>query len=176
MGTTTSRLVEHGLWRIERTRSTIAFSIRHFGVATMRGRFASFAGDVRAEEDGLHVEGLVDVASIETGTSVRDARLRSEFFDVERHPTISLRASAAPDERHLRGELTIRGVTRPIALALTGDVADDGTVRLRGKGKLRRSDFGLEWEALREAGPSTGRRRRAAAGRRRAGAVGAQPG
>jgi polyisoprenoid-binding protein YceI len=152
MGTTTPSLVEHGLWRIERSRSTIAFRVRHFGLATVRGRFASFAGEVRADDGGLHVEGTVDVASVDTGSGARDARLRSEFFDAERHPTISLRASAAAGERQLRGELTIHGVTRPIEIALTADVAADGTVRLRGKGKLRRSDFGLEWDALREAG------------------------
>jgi len=149
MGTTTEGLVEHGLWRIERSRSTIGFRIRHFGVTSVRGRFASFDGVVIATDAGLHVEGSVDVVSVESGNAIRDARLRSEFFDAEHHPTISLRASAAPGEPQLRGELTIRGVTRPIEIALT---AEDGAVRLRGKGKLRRSDFGLEWDALREAG------------------------
>jgi polyisoprenoid-binding protein YceI len=52
----------------------------------------------------------------------------------------------------LRGELTIRGVSRPVELVLTVDELEDGSTRLRADTKLRRSDFGLEWDALRQAG------------------------
>jgi polyisoprenoid-binding protein YceI len=152
MSTKTANFIEHGLWRIDRSRSTIAFRVRHFGVATVRGHFESFACRLEADDDGLRVEGDVDVGSVDTGHGIRDARLRSEFFDVERHAAISLRASAAAGDRRLAGELTIRGVTRPIELALTVDVDRDGTARLCGDGSIRRSDFGLEWDALRQAG------------------------
>jgi len=152
MRTRTANSVEHGLWRIDRASSTIAFRVRHFGVTTVRGHFESFACRLEADHDGLRVEGHVDVASVDTGNRIRDARLRSEFFDVERYPASSLRASVAEADRRLVGELTIRGVTRPIELVLTVDVDRDGTVRLRGEGSIRRSDFGLEWDALRQAG------------------------
>jgi polyisoprenoid-binding protein YceI len=89
---------------------------------------------------------------VQTGNAIRDQRLRSEFFDNQSHPTISLLASADQGHRRLFGELTIRGVSRPVELASTADADQDGVVHLRADGRIRRSDFGLEWEALREAG------------------------
>jgi polyisoprenoid-binding protein YceI len=152
MRTKTTNHVEQGVWRLDRSRSTIAFRVRHFGVATVRGHFGSFACRLDADDAGMRIEGHVDVASVDTGNAVRDARLRSEFFDAEGHPAIWLRAGAAEADGSVKGELTIGGVTRPIELALTIDSGDDGTVRLRGTGRIRRSDFGLEWDALRQAG------------------------
>jgi polyisoprenoid-binding protein YceI len=142
--------IEQAAWRVDRSRSAVVFWIRHFGVATVRGCFASFAGRVDVGEGALRVEGHVDVASVETGHEVRDARLRTEFFDAERHPAIVLRACGLEGGRRLDGELTIRGVTRPVGLALT--VGDGEAVHMRADTSIRRSDFGLQWEALRDAG------------------------
>jgi polyisoprenoid-binding protein YceI len=146
-----ARLLDHGLWRVDRPRSTIEFRVRHFGVATLHGRFESFAGHVDADDNGLLISGHVDVGSVETGNAIRDARLRSEFFDAELHPAISLRARDA-GASHLRGQLTIRGAMRPVELELTMERVDDDAVRARAETGFRRSDFGLEWEALRDAG------------------------
>jgi polyisoprenoid-binding protein YceI len=137
---------------IDRSRSSIAFRVRHFGVATVRGHFGSFAGSLDPDDDGLRIDGQVDVASVETGNAIRDARLRSEFFGAERFPAIALTARAAGDTSRLIGDLTIRGVSRPIEFALRTDVGDDDSVRLRADGSIRRSEFGLEWDALRQAG------------------------
>jgi polyisoprenoid-binding protein YceI len=144
--------VEPGVWRVDRSRSTVGFRVRHFGVATVRGQFESFACRLEAGDGAFRVEGRVDAASVQTGNAIRDRRLRSEFFDTKSHPTISLLASADERDRRLLGELTIRGVSQPVDLVLRADAGRDGTVRLRADGKIRRSDFGLEWEALREAG------------------------
>ena len=149
MPTKTHAVVEPGVWRIDRTRSTLAFRVRHFGVATVHGHFQSFDGRIESGEDGLHVEGRVDVISVESGNAIRDERLRTEFFDAAAHPAITLRARGA---ERLRGELEIRGVSRPVELALTVETLDDGSPRLRAVTTLRRSDFGLEWDALRQAG------------------------
>jgi polyisoprenoid-binding protein YceI len=73
-------------------------------------------------------------------------------FGAERFPEIELKARAAGDTSRLIGDLTIRGVSRPIELALRTGVSDDGSVRLRADGSFRRSEFGLEWDALRQAG------------------------
>jgi polyisoprenoid-binding protein YceI len=140
------------VWRADPSRSTVGFRVRHLGVATVRGQFESFACRLETRDGGLRLEGHVDVDSVRTDNAIRDRRLRSEFFDSASHPAISLRARAEGQGRRLYGELTIRGVSRPVELALTADADQEGTMRLRANGKIRRSDFGLEWEALREAG------------------------
>ena len=152
MATKYAHAVEPGLWRVDRSRSTVGFRVRHFGVAAVRGQFDSFACRVLAGDGELRVEGRVDVASVQTGNAIRDRRLRSEFFDTESHPAISLLANADAHGGRVLGELTIRGVSRPVELELTVDADQDEVMRLRAGGTIRRSDFGLEWEALREAG------------------------
>ena len=152
MQTKISRGLDHGVWHVDHTRSSVGFRIRHFGVATVCGRFGAFACRIAADDGLVHVEGHVDVASLASGNDIRDRRLLSEFFDAEHHPTISLRATGVEDDRQLLGQLTIRGVTRPLALKLTTTVQDDGTARMRAEGRIRRSDFGLDWAALHEAG------------------------
>ena len=140
-----------GVWRVDRSRSTIRFDVRHLGVATVHGRFNSCAGRLEARDGELQVDGQVDVASVVTGNRIRDARLRSEFFDAERHPSSSLRASCSASDGRLAGELTLRGVTRPVELTMTIGPDAAGAVHVRAEGSIRRSDFGLDWGALREA-------------------------
>jgi polyisoprenoid-binding protein YceI len=143
-------VVEPGTWRSDRARSEIGFRVRHFGVATVRGSFQSFDCRLEARDGALRLAGHADVVSVESGNEIRDARLRSEFFDAEHHPRISL--CARLERRRAIGELTIRGVTRPVELALQTEALDAATLRLRADGRIRRSDFGLEWAALSQAG------------------------
>ncbi len=151
MSIQTAALLDHGLWHVDQPRSAIEFRVRHFGIATVRGRFESFAGHIEADDAGLLVSGHVDVDSVATGNAIRDARLRSEFFDAELHPAISLRARDAGGGR-LRGELTICGATRPVELDLVIEPVDHDAVSARAEARIRRSTFGLEWNALRDAG------------------------
>jgi polyisoprenoid-binding protein YceI len=152
MGTKHAQTVEAGVWRADRSRSAIGFRVRHFGVATVCGQFESFACRLEIGENSLRIDGHVDVASVQTGNAIRDRRLCSEFFDTESYPSISLQARANRADRCLLGELTIRGVSRAVELGLSVDADQDGALRLRAEGKIQRSAFGLEWEALREAG------------------------
>ena len=149
-------LLEQGKWRVDGSRSTVGFLIRHLGVATVRGRFSSFQGQIDVTEAGFHADATVDVASLETGDRVRDGRLRTEFFDAEHYPAVALRAGLAVPARSggwlLRSDVTIRGITRPVELRATAEPLDDGTVRVRADGQIRRTDFGLDWDALRVAG------------------------
>lgn len=148
-------LVPTGRWEVDAGRSSVRFEVRHFRVARVRGGFGSFACRMEAG-DRLRVDGSVDAASIETGDPVRDERLRSgEFLDSARHPEIAFTADRAVTRDVgwlIEGELTIRGVTRPLALEATGVDRDDGTPGIAARGSLSRSDFGLEWDALVEAG------------------------
>jgi polyisoprenoid-binding protein YceI len=152
MATKHVHLVETGVWRADRSRSTVGFRVRHFGVATVRGYFQSFACRLEAGDSRFRIDGHVDAASVQTGNHIRDRRLRSEFFDTESYPSISLQARGNRADRRLLGELSIRGVSRTVELGLTVEADQDGALCLRAEGKIRRSDFGLEWEALREAG------------------------
>jgi polyisoprenoid-binding protein YceI len=144
------------VWRVDRSRSTVGFLIRHMGVATVRGRFSSFTGRIDVTDAGLRADGIVDVASVDTGDGIRDGRLRAEFFEAERFPAMTFRAERAvptPKGRWLLGgDLTIRGVARPVALLARAEPLDDHTVRVCADGKIRRTDFGLDWDALRQAG------------------------
>lgn len=152
MGTKHAQTAEAGAWRADRSRSAVGFRVRHFGFATVCGQFESFACRLEAGDSRFRIDGHVDVASVQTGNAIRDRRLRSEFFDTESYPSISLQARANKGDRRLLGELSIRGVTRTVELGLTVDADPHGALRLRAEGKIQRSDFGLEWEPLREAG------------------------
>ena len=145
-----------GAWRIDRSRSSVEFLIRHLGVATARGTFSSFDGHIADNGGDLRVAGRVDVASVDTGDEIRDRRLREEFFDAERFPTMSFEAVTAMPVLdctwRLDGNLTIRRMTRPFSLTVRPEILDDARVLLRAEGRLTRSEFGLEWDALRQAG------------------------
>ena len=146
----------HGSWRIDRSRSSVKFFIRHLGVRTVGGTFSSFDGHLADDGRDLRLAGRVDVVSVDTGDQIRDRRLREEFFDAEHFPTMSFEAvTAVPVLQgtwRLDGNLTIRGTTRPFSLTVRPDVLDAWSVRLRAEGRLTRSQFGLEWDALRQAG------------------------
>ena len=137
------------LWRIDPLRSTVGFAVRHLGISTVRGSFGSFDGRIRLLEDGFTAQGQVDVASVESGNAVRDARLRSEFFDVQAFPSMTFAGRGRDDL--VIGELTVHGVTQPVVFAATTTLRD-GELHIHAEADLSRADFGLDWEALREAG------------------------
>lgn len=147
-------LLPTGTYTIDPAESEVAFSVRHLGVATVKGRFGTFEGELTIDADGhVTATGGVLAASVESGNGIRDRRLRDEFFQTHDHPVIAFAADATPepaDKRgrlHLDARLTIRGTTRPVELELR--VHDD---RIEATGEISQSDFGLEWDALREAG------------------------
>ena len=85
-----------GTWTIDPVHSEVGFSVRHMMVSKVRGKFASFEGSIVTGENPLDstVTATVDLASIDTGNADRDAHIRSaDFFDVERHPTLTFRST-----------------------------------------------------------------------------------
>ena len=114
---------EAGVFDLDVAHSTVSFSVRHLMVSKTRGRFGTFAGAVTVGEDPLasSVEVTIDPASITTGDATRDDHLRSaDFFDVEQFPEITFRSTRVADHHgdrfRLEGELTVRGITRPVVL------------------------------------------------------------
>jgi polyisoprenoid-binding protein YceI len=156
------QLLSSGTWSVDPAHSTIEFRVKHMVIQTVRGRFRDFDGAIVAGAEPS-VSGSIRVASLETLHDERDAHLRSpDFFDAERYPEIGFRAGGMQfngDDRRfaLPGELTIKGVTRPITLdgELGGAVLDaDGRERiaLALSGRLDRSDYGLVWNRVLETG------------------------
>jgi polyisoprenoid-binding protein YceI len=151
-----AELPVRGRWQIDPGHTEVAFVGRHFMLTKVRGRFTGVTGAIMvAEEPGESAaEVTIDMASVESGSRARDDHLRSpDFFDVANHPTASFSGRAADWQGTrglLAGELTIRGVTRPITLQAEylGHVADPwGGQRaiFTAEATLNREDWGLTW-------------------------------
>jgi polyisoprenoid-binding protein YceI len=154
---TTATLIPTGTWNVDPTHSTIGFTVKHMGIATVRGHFAQFEGSLEIGDDlsTAVVRGAVQTASVDTSEGQRDEHLRSaDFFDAETHPEITFASTAlratGDDAFEVDGELTIHGVTRPITLKaeVTGsDVDPWGNTRvgLEARGQVNRSDYGMKF-------------------------------
>lgn len=150
--TLTTTALPAGTWTLDPVHSQAGFAVRHSGIATFRGAFA----EVDATLDDGVLSGRVPVASVDVSPDTFKAHLLSpDFFDAERHPDIAFTASdvAVTEERAtVRGELTIKGVTR--ALEATGTVSGPA-VYLDGNDRIavaletvvNRHDFGVSWNA-----------------------------
>jgi len=155
------QLFAAGKWRVDRAQSVVGFRVEHLMVETVVGRFRDFDGMIDAGETPS-ISGTIRAASLETGHPERDAHLRSfDFFDVERYPELRF-ASTDVDIRPegtlvVAGDLTIKGVTRPIELdgVFRGAAPQpDGSQRIAFdlRGELDRVDYGLIWNRALEAG------------------------
>jgi polyisoprenoid-binding protein YceI len=153
-----------GPWTIDPAHSEVGAVAQHLGLSSVHGRFKGFAGRVDIAEQPLasSVEAVIDAASIDTGNSTRDDHLRSgDFLDARAHPTLTYRSTslepAAGDRWTVHGELTMRGVTRPVDLDLAylGTGPDPwGGVRaaFRATAELRRDDFAMHYNQVVRAG------------------------
>ena len=154
-----STSIPPGTWTIDPARSRIEFSVKHLMVATVRGRFTAFEGTVASDAVGLsRATGIVQTASIDTGEPKRDEHLRGpSFLDVDRSPQIhfaSRRIERGGGEGfRVVGDLTIKGVTRELALqaVLRNDSVDPDRLHVGAHGEIMRSAFGLSWREVLEA-------------------------
>jgi polyisoprenoid-binding protein YceI len=151
-------------WNLDPAHSSIEFSVRHMGFATVRGRFKTFTMDIESDDqDRLsRVEAIIEAGSVDTSEAQRDQHLRSaDFLDVERFPELRFsgtRIEASGRNRYrVTGDLTIRGEARPVTFDV--DVQEPindpfGNVRVAAEasGKLNRKDWGLTWNQALEAG------------------------
>jgi polyisoprenoid-binding protein YceI len=113
-----------GTWTIDPVHSEVSFVVRHMMVSKVRGRFDKFEGAITTGQDPLasSVTADVDLGSVNTGNETRDNHIRSEdFFHVEKHPTMTFRSTGIRRDGEnylLDGDLTLRGVTRPVTFRL----------------------------------------------------------
>ena len=144
-----------GTWAVDPTHSSVEFSVKHLGIATVKGVFREFAGTLEIGEDlaASRASGTVQVASVDTNEAQRDEHLRSpDFFDVATYPELTFASTAIrpvdEDVFEIDGELTLHGVTKPMTLTaevqgFEQDPWGNQRVGLEVTGQLQRSDYGM---------------------------------
>jgi len=166
MTTTTTTLEQTtGTWAIDASHTRVGFSAKHAMVATVRGQFNEFGGNLTLDgsNPGQSAADLtISAGSISTGSDDRDNHLRSgDFLDVETHPDLTFRSTGVRfnggDDFVMTGDLTIRGTTRPVELSvelegLASDPFGNERIGFSGETTISRKDFGLTWNVALEAG------------------------
>ncbi|MFZ0040723.1 MAG: YceI family protein [Solirubrobacteraceae bacterium] len=144
-----------GVYNVDPAHSNVGFEVRHMGIATVRGTFRGFEGTIDASGEARELTGTVDIATIDTGEENRDGHLKGpEFFDADQHPKISFHSTGTGDagdgKVSLTGEITIKGISKPIEL--TGTIGENGEdpwgnerIGLELEGVIDRRDFDLKW-------------------------------
>ncbi|NVO21455.1 MAG: YceI family protein [Bacteroidetes bacterium] len=152
-------------WVIDPAHTEVAFKVKHLMITNVKGIFSDFTAAVSTSGDDFSTADInfsLKPASISTGNADRDAHLRSaDFFDVENYPELKFTGSSlkpkSDDEYVLTGDLTIKGISKPVNLDVEfgGIVADPWGNEKAGfsiNGKINRKDWGLNWNAALEAG------------------------
>ncbi|HSB94442.1 MAG TPA: YceI family protein [Flavitalea sp.] len=154
------------IWKIDPSHSEIQFKVKHLMITTVTGYFKTFDLKVETSSDDFSTASKIlftaDIDSIDTNNDQRDTHLKSaDFFDAEKHAQLRFEGrqyeKKGSDQAKLHGDLTIRGVTKPITLDVDfgGIVVDPYGQTKAGftiKGKISRKEFGLVWNAVTEAG------------------------
>jgi polyisoprenoid-binding protein YceI len=152
-----------GTWTVDGSHTTVGFTARHLMITKVRGRFGAVEGSVTIDADPLQssVQATIDLGSIDTGDAGRDEHLRSaDFFDVANHPTMTFTSTGIKEEGGdflLYGDLTVKGVTHQVELALefdgvSGDPWGGTRAGFTAEGEINRKDWGLEWNVALESG------------------------
>jgi polyisoprenoid-binding protein YceI len=153
------------LWKIDPAHSEIQFKVKHLMITTVTGYFRKFDLVVETEDEDFtrakKIEFTAEASSIDTNSEQRDTHLRSaDFFDVEKFGQIRFSGKTLErvgEDYRLTGDLTIRGITKPVAVNVHfgGIVVDPYGQTKAGfevDGKISRKEFGLVWNAMTEAG------------------------
>ncbi len=152
-------------YKIDEMHSDVTFKVKHLMISTVTGSFADFDATLEAEQadfSDAKISFNADIASITTGNEQRDRHLKSEdFFDVAKYPTLTFVSTSFTkvdgSDYELAGNLTIKDVTKPVVLTVEyGGTMTDFYGQFKAgfdiSGKITRSEFGLTWSAVTEAG------------------------
>jgi polyisoprenoid-binding protein YceI len=152
-------------WVLDPMHSEVQFKVKHLVISTVSGFFKSFEGELDTANDDFtdaSISFSLDINSIDTNQTQRDEHLKSaEFFDAEQYPKISFKSASftktGDDEYALAGDLTIKGITKPVTLDVEfGGAATDFYGNTKAgfeiSGKINRKEFGLTWSGVTEAG------------------------
>jgi polyisoprenoid-binding protein YceI len=152
-------------YKIDPMHSEITFKVKHLMITNVTGSFQQFDATLEANEDDFSdakISFEADVNSISTNNEQRDGHLKgADFFAADEFPTLQFSSTTftkkSADSYSLKGDLTIKGITKPVELAVEygGNMTDFYGQNKAGfeiSGKINRSDFGLTWSAVTEAG------------------------
>lgn len=153
------------VWKIDPSHSVIEFAVKHMMFATVKGRFATFEGEIITHPEDQtegEVNVVIDAGSIDTRDAGRDEHLRSsDFFGTGDHPQIVFNGTrveheAGPDFK-VHGDLTIRGITRPVVLDATFNGSGvnpwgQTVASWSASTEINREEWGLGWNAALETG------------------------
>ena len=155
--TAVATLIPTGTWTVDPAHSTVGFSVKHLGIATVRGKFEQFDGTLEIGEDlsSARAHGTVQGASINTNDAGRDEHLRSaDFFGVDANPELRFESTAIrpldEDTFEVEGDLSMNGVTKPVTLTavVQGTETDpwgNERVGLEVIGQLNRGDWNMSF-------------------------------
>ncbi len=159
------RAVKRDVFTVDPVHSCVQFRVRHLGFSKVVGRFDRYTAVIRMNPvslSSLRAEAHIEAASVNTGAAERDAHLRSsDFLEAERFPEIVFVSTGVRDVTVdtfvLHGDLTLHGVTRPVALQVIyrGEARDlQGRERIafEAGGRINRKDYGLTWNSVLETG------------------------
>jgi polyisoprenoid-binding protein YceI len=152
-------------WTIDNMHSSVTFKVRHLVISSVTGHFNTFEGTVESDKDDFtdaRVTFSADISSIDTGVEQRDNHLKSpDFFDAANHPKLTFESTGvekkSDGEYKIKGDLTIRGVSKPVVLdvefgGIQNDMYGRTVAGFEMTGKIDRQQFGLHWSAVTEAG------------------------
>lgn len=152
-------------WAVDPMHSEVLFKVKHLVISTVTGSFKNFKGSAITDGDNFEnaaIQFSLDVNSIDTRQESRDAHLKSaDFFDAELFPDIQFTSTSFTktddDQYKMLGDLTMKGITKPVALNVEyGGTENDlyGTKKVGFEitGKINRKEFGLTYNALTETG------------------------
>ncbi len=166
--TTTTTPATATRWSLDPGHSAVGFSVRHLMITNVRGEFERFEASVvydAARPEATSIDASIEVASLSTRESKRDADLRGPlFFDTENHPRITFvsRSARASSESggglEIVGDLTIRGIRREVTLSVRDisgvqvDMRGNARIGASASARIRRSEFGMTWNKALETG------------------------
>lgn len=152
-------------WKIDPAHSAAQFEVKHLMISNVRGQFGKMAGKITFDGKNystVRAEAEINVASIDTREQKRDDHLRSsDFFDAAKYPTITFKSkrveSVQGTKFNLVGDLTIRGITKEIALAVEATpivkgMGGESRIGALATTKLNRQDYGVKWNRTLDAG------------------------
>ena len=150
-----------GKWQLDPYHTQVEFSAKHLGMMTVRGQFAdvSTTAEIDPEQpESSSVQATIQAGSIRTNNDARDNDLRSSnFLEADKYPTMTFTSTivkpAGPDSFLLTGDLTIKGITRPVDIAVTrlGEFTDPRMghrIGYSATAQINRKDFGMTFNAL----------------------------
>lgn len=151
-------------WNFDISHTGVEFAVKHMGIFTVRGQLTPKSGSVQTDANGVptHIEALIDASSIKTGEDKRDAHLRSaDFLDADNHPELHFVSTqiipSANNRYRIQGQLTIRGISKPVEFEaeLTPAMRDPwglNRVGATATGVINRKDWNLTWNQVLEMG------------------------